>query len=55
MAEIVSPLLLEYVNEGGNLIVQYNTSYRLKTKEFSLTLFKFQEIGLLKKMLKSHS
>lgn len=34
MAEIVSPLLLEYVNEGGNLIVQYNTSYRLKTKEF---------------------
>ena len=26
--------MLEYVNEGGNLIVQYNTSYRLKTKEF---------------------
>ena len=26
--------LLSYVYQGGNLVVQYNTSYRLKTKEF---------------------
>jgi len=29
------PLLLDYVKNGGNLIVQYNTFFRLKTKEFS--------------------
>ena len=33
-APYVSKLLLKYVNEGGNLVVQYNTSYRLKTKDF---------------------
>lgn len=27
--------LLEYVHNGGTLIVQYNTSYRLKTEEFA--------------------
>ena len=34
LVNIISPLLLEYVYKGGNLIVQYNTSYRLKNKEF---------------------
>jgi len=29
------PLLLDYVKDGGTLIVQYNTSRRLKTNEFS--------------------
>jgi len=29
------PLLLDYVKAGGTLIVQYNTSRRLKTNEFS--------------------
>jgi len=33
-APYISNLLLKYVNQGGNLIVQYNTSYRLKTKDF---------------------
>ena len=33
-APYVSNLLLKYVSEGGNLVVQYNTSYRLKTKDF---------------------
>ena len=33
-APYISKLLLKYVNEGGNLVVQYNTSYRLKTKGF---------------------
>jgi hypothetical protein len=33
-APYISNLLLKYVKEGGNLVVQYNTSYRLKTKEF---------------------
>tara|TARA_Y100000991_G_scaffold145522_1_gene109996 strand:- start:466 stop:2928 length:2463 start_codon:yes stop_codon:yes gene_type:complete len=33
-APYISNLLLKYVNEGGNLVVQYNTSYRLKTKDF---------------------
>ena len=36
-----NPLLLEYVNAGGNYIVQYNTSFNLVTKEigpFPLTL-----------------
>ena len=28
------PKLLEYCKNGGNLIVQYNTAHRLKTKEF---------------------
>ena len=26
---------MEYIKQGGNVIVQYNTSYRLKTKVFS--------------------
>ena len=30
----LTPKLLQFVEQGGNLIVQYNTSYRLKTKEF---------------------
>ncbi len=34
-APYITPLLLEFVNQGGNLIVQYNTSYRLKTDNFS--------------------
>ena len=29
------PLLFDYVKEGGNLIIQYNTSRRLKTNNFS--------------------
>lgn len=29
------PILMEYVWGGGNLIVQYNTNFRLKTEEFS--------------------
>ena len=33
-APYIANLLLKYVNQGGNLIVQYNTSYRLKTKNF---------------------
>ena len=33
-APYISNLLLKYVNEGGNLVVQYNTNYRLKTKDF---------------------
>ena len=33
-APYISNLLLKYVNQGGNLVVQYNTSYRLKTKDF---------------------
>lgn len=33
-AAVIAPLLLEYSNQGGNLIIQYNTSYRLKTKDF---------------------
>ncbi|MDG1690133.1 MAG: LmbE family protein, partial [Flavobacteriales bacterium] len=33
-APYISNLLLKYVKEGGNLVVQYNTSYRLKTKDF---------------------
>ena len=31
----LTPMLLQFVEQGGNLIVQYNTSYRLKTKSFS--------------------
>ena len=31
----LTPMLLRFVEQGGNLIVQYNTSYRLKTKSFS--------------------
>ena len=31
----LTPMLLRFVELGGNLIVQYNTSYRLKTKSFS--------------------
>jgi LmbE family N-acetylglucosaminyl deacetylase len=31
----VVPFLMEYIKQGGNVIVQYNTSYRLKTKDFS--------------------
>ena len=30
----LTPMLLQFVEQGGNLIVQYNTSYRLKTKSF---------------------
>jgi hypothetical protein len=30
----LTPMLLRFVEQGGNLIVQYNTSYRLKTKSF---------------------
>ena len=33
-APYIANLLLKYVSHGGNLIVQYNTSYRLKTKNF---------------------
>jgi LmbE family N-acetylglucosaminyl deacetylase len=33
-APYIANLLLKYVSQGGNLIVQYNTSYRLKTKDF---------------------
>ena len=33
-APFITPLLLEYTKQGGNLIIQYNTSYRLKTKDF---------------------
>ena len=33
-APYIANLLLKYVSQGGNLIVQYNTSYRLKTKNF---------------------
>ncbi len=29
------PALLNYVKEGGTLIVQYNTNFRLKTEEFA--------------------
>lgn len=29
------PSLLDYVKRGGTLITQYNTSFRLKTKEFA--------------------
>ena len=31
----LTPMLLQFVEQGGNLIVQYNSSYRLKTKSFS--------------------
>ena len=31
----IAPILMEYTKQGGNVIVQYNTSYRLKTKDFS--------------------
>ena len=31
----IVPFLMEYTKQGGNVIVQYNTSYRLKTKDFS--------------------
>ena len=31
----IVPFLMEYIKQGGNVIVQYNTSYRLKTKDFS--------------------
>lgn len=30
----MAPKLMEYVNGGGNLIVQYNTRHRMKTQEF---------------------
>ena len=33
-ASQLTPTLLRFVKQGGNLIVQYNTSYRLKTKSF---------------------
>ena len=33
-APYISNLLLKYVYQGGNLVVQYNTNYRLKTKDF---------------------
>ena len=33
-APFITPLLLEFANQGGNLMVQYNTSYRLKTDDF---------------------
>ena len=33
-ASQLTPMLLRFVKQGGNLIVQYNTSYRLKTKSF---------------------
>lgn len=33
-ASQLTPKLLRFVEQGGNLIVQYNTSYRLKTKSF---------------------
>ena len=33
-ADFIMPKLLEYCKNGGNLIVQYNTAHRLKTKEF---------------------
>ena len=29
------PILLDYVKNGGTLIVQYNTNFRLKTEEFA--------------------
>ena len=34
-ASKIVPFLMEYTKQGGNLIVQYNTNYRLKTKDFS--------------------
>lgn len=30
----MAPKLLEYVNQGGNLIVQYNTRHQMKTQNF---------------------
>ncbi len=30
----MAPKLMEYVNQGGNLIVQYNTRHRMKTEDF---------------------
>ena len=30
----MAPKLMEYVNQGGNLIVQYNTRHRMKTQNF---------------------
>jgi hypothetical protein len=31
----IVPFLMKYIYLGGNVIAQYNTSYRLKTKDFS--------------------
>lgn len=33
--DFIMPALLKYVEEGGNLIVQYNTSHSVKTDNFS--------------------
>ncbi|MGJ8661968.1 MAG: LmbE family protein, partial [Bacteroidota bacterium] len=33
--EFMMPILLEYVKNGGNLLIQYNTNHRLKTENFS--------------------
>ncbi|MEQ8245672.1 PIG-L family deacetylase [Fulvivirga sp.] len=34
-AKFYMPHLLNYVSEGGTLVVQYNTNFRLKTEEFA--------------------
>ena len=34
-ADFIMPKLLKYCENGGNLIVQYNTAHSLKTKDFS--------------------
>ena len=34
-ADFYMPVLLDYVKQGGTLIVQYNTSFRLKTDAFA--------------------
>ena len=47
----LTPMLLRFVEQEGNLIVQYNTSYRLKTKSFFPYALKISEIVLHKRML----
>ena len=34
-AKFYMPSILNYVSEGGTLVVQYNTNFRLKTEEFA--------------------
>lgn len=34
-ADFYMPVLLDYVKNGGTLIVQYNTNFRLKTEDFA--------------------
>ncbi len=33
--DYIMPKLMDYVKSGGNLIMQYNTSYRMKTEDFA--------------------